>query len=445
MMTIQEFCEQYNKTEATVSAKIHRNKDILNEHILKTPYTKTIMLDEYAIEFLLTDQRTANAVDNSITFASNKTDKPVKDDTQIYRSWSAEKSAKVMTMCLKEARSHKNALKYVPDGFKTYDLCKCAVKFNGMALEFVPQMYITDELCRIAVSNCYTALAFVPSKYMTEEMIINAFDNFSVDETGNCEYLDYKRKLLGYVPEKMRSEELCLKAITAQASNVKYIPRECFTDAIIKQALTTNIGIKYIPTKFFYVEKIISLALRSSEGRKRIPIEYWTKLKIIETIKNFGFDGIPREMFDYNFYVMLINEHYIRPEQILNYRYYSDGLSEDEINSIQKISFERKEQDDKYYDLIQQDPYNIKSFPIEDEEYNLYASIAVSSCGKVLKYIPLDKRTFGLCEKAVINDVSALLYVPNVFKEKIIELLSQRDDLLKYIFEDDFLGEIFIK
>lgn len=142
---------------------------------------------------------------------------------------------------------------------------------------------------------------------------------------------------------------------------------------------------------------------------------------------------------------MLINEHYIRPEQILNYRYYSDGLSEDEINSIQKISFERKEQDDKYYDLIQQDPYNIKSFPIEDEEYNLYASIAVSSCGKVLKYIPLDKRTFGLCEKAVINDVSALLYVPNVFKEKIIELLSQRDDLLKYIFEDDFLGEIFIK
>lgn len=445
MMTIREFCEQYNKTEATVSAKIHRNKDILNEHILKTPYTKTIMLDEYAIEFLLTDQRTANAVDTSITSASNKTDKPVKDDTQIYRSWSAEKSAKVMTMCLKEVRSHKNALKYVPDGFKTYDLCKCAVKFNGMALEYVPERYISDELCRIAVEKCYTAFAFVPQKYMSEKVITSVFDDFSKDDPENKQYIEYKRHLLEYVPKKQRSKEICLKAITAMASNIKYIPLECFTDEIVKEALKTNVGIANLPEKYFYNDDVINIALKSETGRRRIPIEYWTKLKIIETIKNFGFDGIPREMFDYNFYVMLINEHYIRPEQILNSGYYSDGLSKDEINSIQKISIERKELYDKYYDLIQKDPYNIKSFPIEDEEYNLYASIAISRCGKVLKSIPLEKRTFSLCEKAVINDVSALLYVPNVFKEKIIELLSQRDDLLKYIFEDDFLGEIFIK
>lgn len=448
MMTIREFCEQYGKTKVNVYAKLRRNKETLNGHISKTPYTKTIILDEYAINYLLTDQRTSNTaaknVNTEINSTPDLTDKSINNDNQIYKTWNKEKSTKIMTMCFNEVKSKKDALRYIPDGFKTYDLCKCAVEYNGMSLEYVPQTYITYELCRIAVSSCYTALAFVPPKYMTEEMITGAFDNFISDEIGIYEYTDYKRQLLGYVPEQFRNEKLCLKAIIAQPSNVKYIPYECFTNDIIKQALLSNVGIKHIPAKFFYNEEVIAAAVKRPVGRERIPLEYWTKPKIIDTIKKYGFDGIPRKLFDYDFYIMLIQNHYIRPEQILNSDYYLDGLTTDEINSIKKISFDRKERYDKYYDLIEQDPNNIKLFSFEDEEYDVYALIAVSRCGIALKNVPLNKITYDLCEAAVINDVDALLYVPDCFKDKIIEILTQRNDILKYIFKGGYFSDMFI-
>ena len=280
---------------------------------------------------------------------------------------------------------------------------------------------------------------------MSEKIITSVFDGFSKDDPENKQYIEYKRHLLEYVPEKQRSKEICLKAITAMASNIKYIPLECFTDEIVKEALKTNVGIANLPEKYFYNEDVINIALKSETGRGRIPIEYWTKPNVIAAIKNYGFEGIPREAFDFEFYLMLINERYITPKQILDRRDYSDGLTEKEISSIREIHFQRQEKYDELYELIMQDPHNIRLMSFDDEQYDLYALTAVSSCGDALKYVPSGKRSYDLCKCAVTQDMNALLYVPDEYKDQMVEMLAKKDDLLKYIFDGSYFSEIFIK
>ena len=45
------------------------------------------------------------------------------------------------------------ALEYVPEGFKTVELCLAAVEQTGGSLEHVPEVHKTAELCLTAVEQ----------------------------------------------------------------------------------------------------------------------------------------------------------------------------------------------------------------------------------------------------------------------------------------------------
>ena len=44
-------------------------------------------------------------------------------------------------------------LKYVPDQYKTQEMCERAIKDDPWALEFVPDHFKTQEMCDKAVSK----------------------------------------------------------------------------------------------------------------------------------------------------------------------------------------------------------------------------------------------------------------------------------------------------
>ena len=94
-MTIKEFCNYYGKSEANIYAKLRRSKNELGEHISKTPYSKTLVLDEYAVNYLLTDKRSGNA--SEIVSKPEQIEEPIKlkEETQLYKFWSDDKSKKV--------------------------------------------------------------------------------------------------------------------------------------------------------------------------------------------------------------------------------------------------------------------------------------------------------------------------------------------------------------
>ena len=64
-MTIKEFCTEYGKSETNVRAKIAHNKDKLKDHVSKSPYTRTITIDDFAVSFLLEDRRSKGSSDES--------------------------------------------------------------------------------------------------------------------------------------------------------------------------------------------------------------------------------------------------------------------------------------------------------------------------------------------------------------------------------------------
>lgn len=64
-------------------------------------------------------------------------------------------------------------LRFVPEEFKSYEMCLAAVEQNGLALEFVEEQ--TEELCLAAVEENGLALKFV--KHQTYDIFTSAIIN----------------------------------------------------------------------------------------------------------------------------------------------------------------------------------------------------------------------------------------------------------------------------
>jgi hypothetical protein len=127
-------------------------------------------------------------------------------------------------------------IKYLPDEYKTYDICLEAVSNYGAYLEYVPDIHrnekmylnavksqgnsivfikekdITLELCKYAIKNSGLSLEFFPNRCKTFELCLDA-----VKENG------YSIK---YVPEKHKTFELCMMAFSSSKLISQYIPEE---------------------------------------------------------------------------------------------------------------------------------------------------------------------------------------------------------------------------
>jgi hypothetical protein len=95
------------------------------------------------------------------------------------------------------------ALKYVPNKYKTYELCLDAVRHNTpvdegcSALAFVPDELKTYELCLEAIRHDYLTSVF--------------WENHSVE-------FDYAAAI-NFVPKKLRTPELCFEALIHNPSS----------------------------------------------------------------------------------------------------------------------------------------------------------------------------------------------------------------------------------
>ena len=85
--------------------------------------------------------------------------------------------------------------KYVPDQFKTPELCMIAVKKDGRMLEHIPSSLITEEMCIAAITTTHAAVQLVPDSLLTEDMCILALGKWPK------EFL--------YLPERMLTPRVC--------------------------------------------------------------------------------------------------------------------------------------------------------------------------------------------------------------------------------------------
>ena len=93
-------------------------------------------------------------------------------------------------------------LKWVPEEYKTKELCEVAVKSIGHALAYVPKELKSPELCELAIKGVLGQggnLKFVPYELQTQELC-----ELAVKDKGYA---------LEHVPEELKTLEMCDVAV----------------------------------------------------------------------------------------------------------------------------------------------------------------------------------------------------------------------------------------
>lgn len=106
----------------------------------------------------------------------------------------------------------------------TREQCLVAVSGDGMMLRFVPEHLIDEELCRIAdEQDCLKmCMKYIPEKFKTPELCEKA-----------VRWIGY---MLKYVPEHLKTKELCEIAVKRDGSLLKYVPEHLRTPELCDMA-----------------------------------------------------------------------------------------------------------------------------------------------------------------------------------------------------------------
>ena len=104
-------------------------------------------------------------------------------------------------MCDKVVDDNPDASEFVPDWYKTQEMCdKVADDFyialeykskemcdktisgNPFSLRYVPDQYKTQQMCDKAVADCLTSFKFVPDWFVTSKMVKKLFTDLYANE-----------------------------------------------------------------------------------------------------------------------------------------------------------------------------------------------------------------------------------------------------------------------
>lgn len=179
-------------------------------------------------------------------------------------------------------------LEYIPDEFKTPELCEMAVEQNGMALNFVPEELRTYELCMLALNRDVYAVECVPYKFLTPELCEIAVQqngkalNFVLEELKTPELcrmaVEQNGMSIFSVPEKYKTPELCRMAVKQNGWVLEFIPDELKTYDLCKIACEQDgDALIYVPDELKTYELCEIAVKQNGHTLEHIPKEFLTE------------------------------------------------------------------------------------------------------------------------------------------------------------------------
>ena len=131
-----------------------------------------------------------------------------------------------------------------------------AVGRNGEALTYVPEHLRTEELCLAAVGRYGRALEYAPESLRTEAICLTA-----VERDGRA---------LEYVPPLLRTEKICTVAVSRDGEALAYVPNPLRTNTICLSAITqSGLALRFVP-ELLRTEAICIIAV----GMNRAALKY---------------------------------------------------------------------------------------------------------------------------------------------------------------------------
>jgi len=299
---------------------------------------------------------------------------------------------KTRELCVLAACRNGTALRYVPPEMQDTEICELALNNDADALEYVYGELVTWEMCLRAVKTSGSALKYIPEKFK------NTGGKFAVGRFAELCLTAVKKDgfSLEFVPEKIKNTELCTEAVKIYPRAIKHIPETLKTQELCHYAVAqgnlflllfsagedTHCALAYIPETLITAEICREAVCSDSESLAFVPDQFKTPKLCLEAIKKHGF---------------------------------ALGCLEDK---------------DKTKELC---------------------VLAVRSNGNALQYVPMPLRTPKMCLTAVKRNGSALEHVPQALKtpELCLAALEKYPDIwvMRHIpasvKTDDFLIKYF--
>lgn len=189
----------------------------------------------------------------------NLTDKQWLDlvDKNILIFLSLPDRLKTLDLCKKAALNLKGiVLKYIPEKFRTKEICTAAVTTFGIALKWCPLNLITVDICERAVKNDGRAYHYVPKKFREYDVNYLTVNNngLMIKEFKNpfrFEILAAVRNnglAIKHLDLKVIDEEIILEAVKQNIDAIEHVPQEFLTEELyLKLVNLTPHILWYIP------------------------------------------------------------------------------------------------------------------------------------------------------------------------------------------------------
>lgn len=178
------------------------------------------------------------------------------------------KKFRTKELCLIAFEYEPHNIEEFPEEHISYDLYLNAVSRSGYILQKTPARFLTHELCLAAVKSTGHQVKYVPKEILDEEICLAALQNLK--------HLGFG--ILGDIPVSLRTYQVCLAAVQADAGSFKFVPEEHKSYELCLAATKQHsFGLSGIPKEFFTEELCLALVERSAVDFKIIPKEKLTE------------------------------------------------------------------------------------------------------------------------------------------------------------------------
>lgn len=197
---------------------------------------------------------------------------------------------KTQRICKKIVKKRPLHLKFFDKYIFDEELYKNAVKKNPRCIMYIPKKLRTKNICQPVIDHQYfydsKLWSYIPKDVMSESNYIDLLNNhpdFNLDNVpkdkrtieickiGICSNTKWineievipknilinkeiftlvmmrDKTILKYVPDDLKTEELCLLAINNHGDSIKYIPSKMITEKMCEDAIKQSFCLQYIP------------------------------------------------------------------------------------------------------------------------------------------------------------------------------------------------------
>jgi Domain of unknown function (DUF4116) len=160
-------------------------------------------------------------------------------------------------------KQNRNVLRYLPEKYRTTELCRMAIDQDGWALKHVPEDKRSPEFYLLAVQRDGTALEFVPEEHKTSELC-----HIAVQQKGDA---------LRYIPKNKRTPELYRLAVEQKGCTLRFVPEDDRTPELCRIAVKQNwMALYEVPGKHKTPELCRLAVKQDGDALQYVPKKYRT-------------------------------------------------------------------------------------------------------------------------------------------------------------------------